>query len=133
MSPLEDLSVSRGDLIFIVILGAIAFILPFYNVHRVLMKLKKGELLEIERESNKLMQDLAQTASDNHALHSEERMMQIMNSLVDLQVLQIREKRAKEADAWPIDTTILSILAGIILFPILSQIVINFLTTLFEA
>jgi hypothetical protein len=122
-----------GSLIFMVTMGVLAFLLPFYNVHRVLVKLKERELLEIEEESNKLMQDLAQTASKNHALHSEERMTQIMNSLVCLQVLQIRERRAKEADAWPIDTTILSILAGIVLVPILSQIIINFLSTVFAS
>jgi hypothetical protein len=122
-----------GGLIFFVILGVVAFLLPFYNVHRVLVKLKKRELLEIEGESNRLMQDLAETASKNHVLRSEERMTQIMNSLVSLQVLQIREKRAKEADEWPIDTTVLSILAGIVLVPILSQIIINFLSAIFAS
>ena len=122
-----------GGLIFILILGVIAFLLPFYHVHRVLMKLKEQELLEIEVESNKLMQDLAQTAPKNHALHSEEHTTQIINSLASLQVLQIREERAKEADVWPINTTILSIVAGIVLVPILSQIIINFLSTIFTS
>jgi hypothetical protein len=122
-----------GALVFFVTMGVLAFLLPFYNVHRVLMKLKERELLEIEGEHNRLMQDLAQTASKNHALHSEESMTQIINSqrvLVSLQVLQIRERRAKEADEWPIDTKILSILAGIVLVPILSQIIINSLSTI---
>jgi len=122
-----------GGLIFFVILGVVAFLLPFYNVHRVLMKLKKRELLEIEGESDKLMQDLAQTTIKNHALRSEERITQIMNSLVSLQVLQIREKRTKEADEWPIDTTILSILAAIVLVPVLSQIIINLLSAIFAS
>ena len=122
-----------GGLIFFVILGVVAFLLPFYHVHRVLVKLKKRELLEIEGESDKLMQDLAQTASKSHALRSEERMSQIMSSLVSLQVLQIRERRAKEADEWPIDTTILSILAAIVLVPILSQIIINLLSAIFAS
>lgn len=122
-----------GLLIFLMMMGVFAFILPFYHVHRVLMKLKERELREIEGESNKLMQDLAQTASKNHPLHSEERTIQIIDSLVSLQVLQIRERRAKEADAWPIDTTILSILAGIALLPILSQLIINLLSTFFAS
>jgi hypothetical protein len=125
-----------GSMSFIVVLGVIAFLLPFYHVHRVLVKLKKRELLEIEGESNRLMQDLAQTAFNNDALHSEENMTQIMNSqraLVSLQVLQIRERRAREADEWPIDTTILSILAGIVLVPIISQIIINLLSTIFAS
>jgi hypothetical protein len=123
-----------GLLIFMVVLGVIAFLLPFYHVHRILIKLKKRELLEIEGEVNKLMEDLAQAPSNNNALHSEENITQIMNSqraLARLHFLQIRETRTKEADEWPIDTTILSILAAIVLVPILSQILINFLTTVF--
>jgi hypothetical protein len=123
-----------GSLVFTVVLGVIAFLLPFYHVHRILIKLKKRELLEIEEEVNKLMDDLAQTSSNNNVLHSEESITQIMNSqraLARLHFLQIRERRAKEADEWPIDTTILSILAAIVLVPILSQILINFLTTVF--
>lgn len=120
-----------SSLIFIMIMGVLAFLLPFYNVHRVLIKLKKLELQEIEEESNKLMQDLTLTASKDHAFHSEERTTQTMHSLVSLQALQIRERRAKEADEWPIDTTILSILAGIVLIPILTQIIINVFFALF--
>jgi len=120
-----------GILIFIMTIGVLAFLLPFYNIHRVLIKLKKLELQEIEEEFNKLIQDLTLTASKNPAFHSEERTTQIMSSLVSLQVLQIRERRAKEADEWPIDTTILSILAGIVLIPILAQIIINVFFTIF--
>lgn len=120
-------------LTFFMTMGVLAFLLPFYHIHRVLVKLKKRELLEIEEESNKLMQDLAQAASKNHALHSEDRMMQIMNTMASLQVLQIRERRAKEADEWPIDTTILSIMTGIVLVPIISQIIINLLSTIFAS
>jgi len=114
-------------LIFLpMIIGVLAFLLPFYNVHRVLVKLKKRESQEIEEEFNKLIQDLTQTASKNYTGHSEEHITQTMRSLVNLQVLQIRERRTKEADEWPIDITILSILTGIVLIPLLTEIIINF-------
>jgi len=118
-------------LTFMMTLGVLAFLLPFYNVHRVLVKLKKLELQEIEEESNKLMQNLTLTTSKNHAFHSEEHAKQTMRNMVSLQALQIRERKAKEADEWPIDTTILSILAGIVLIPIITQIIINVFFALF--
>jgi hypothetical protein len=41
------------------------------------------------------------------------------------EVLHLRERRAKDADDWPIDTTILSAVAGLVLIPILVNIVTN--------
>jgi hypothetical protein len=112
---------AMGVLIFYIILGVLAFLLPFYHIHRVLMKLKKQELLEIEKEHDKLVQDPAKTSSTNDASDTEEHMM--LSKLVSLQILEIRERRAKEADVWPIDITILSAVAGLVIMPILVNII----------
>jgi hypothetical protein len=114
---------AMGVLIFYIILGVLAFLLPFYHIHRVLMKLKKQELLEIEKEHDKLVQDLAKTSSTNQASDTEEHMM--LSKMVSLQILEIRERRAKEADVWPIDMTILSAVAGLVIIPILVNIITN--------
>jgi hypothetical protein len=104
---------------FIVVLGVIAFLLPFYHVHRVLVKLKKQELDEIEEEHDRIIQGLTGTASTQPSDR------EAINSIVSLEVLHIRERRAKDADDWPIDTTILSAMAGLVLIPILVNIITN--------
>jgi hypothetical protein len=110
-----------GTLIFLVFMGVLAFLLPFYHVHRVLVKLKKQELDEIEEEHDRIIQDLTGTgstqASDREAI----------NSIISLEVLHLRERRAKDADDWPIDMTILSAMAGLVLIPILVNIITNFM------
>jgi hypothetical protein len=104
---------------FIVILGVIAFLLPFYHVHRVLVKLKKQELHEIEEEHDRIIQNLTGTVP----MQSSDR--EAINSIISLEVLHIRERRAKDADVWPIDTAILSAMAGLVLIPILVNIITN--------
>jgi MFS family permease len=113
-----------GSMIFIVFLGVLAFLLPFYHVHRVLVKLKKQELHEIEEEHDRIIQDLTGTTSTQSS-DTEAHMMYLINSIISLEVLHIRERRAKDADDWPIDTTILSAMAGLVLIPILVNIVTN--------
>jgi ABC-type multidrug transport system fused ATPase/permease subunit len=107
------------SLIFLATLGVLAFLLPFYNVHRVLVKLKKQELHEIEEEHDRIIQGLTGTASTQ----SSDR--EAINSIISLEVLHIRERRAKNADDWPIGTTILSAMAGLVLIPIVVNIITN--------
>jgi hypothetical protein len=104
---------------FIVILGVIAFLLPFYHVHRVLVKLKKQELHEVEEEHDRIIQGLTGKASTQPSDR------EAINSIISLEVLHIRERRAKDADDWPIDTTILSAMAGLVLIPIIVNIITN--------
>jgi hypothetical protein len=113
-----------GSLIFLTAMGVLAFLLPFYHVHRVLIKLKKQELHEIEKEHDRLIQDLTDTRT-KQTPDTEAHMMYLMDSIINLEVLHIRERRANDADDWPIDTTILSAVAGLVLIPILVNIVTN--------
>jgi len=105
-------------LTFLLFMGVLAFLLPFYHVHRVLVKLKKQELHEIQEEHDRIIQDLS-----TKSMQSSDR--EAINSIVSLEVLHVRERRAKDADDWPIDTTILSAAAGLVLIPILVNIVTN--------
>jgi hypothetical protein len=116
VSPSGDVSFLELSA-FIVILGVIAFLLPFYHVHRVLVKLKKQELHDIEEEHDRIIQNLTGTAP----VQSSDR--EAINSIISLEVLHIRERRAKDADVWPIDTAILSAMAGLVLIPILVNII----------
>ena len=113
-----------GSLIFIMFLGVVAFLLPFYHIHRVLAKLKKQELEEIEEEHDRIIQDLTGAASTESS-GSAANMVHLVNGIISLEVLHVRERRAKDADVWPIDTSILSAMAGLVLIPILVNIVTN--------
>jgi hypothetical protein len=113
-----------GLMAFMVILGAIAFLLPFYHVHRVLVKLKEQELREIEEGHDRIIQELTRAPSTQN-LDTDAHMMYLIHSIVDLEVLHTRERRAKDADVWPIDTTILSAVAGLVLIPIVVNIITN--------
>jgi hypothetical protein len=107
-----------SSLIFFVFMGVLAFLLPFYQVHRVLVKLKKQELHEIRQEHDRIINELSTKStqsSDREAI----------NDIINLEVLHVRERRAKDADDWPIDTTILSAVAGLVLIPILVNIITN--------
>ena len=112
----------RGWLIFFILFGVVAFLLPFYNIHRALVKLKKRELEEIEEETDKLIQELTETSPKHPAGHSKDHIIEITSSLVSL---HIRERSVAEADEWPIDITVLSILAGIVLTPIITKIIVD--------
>jgi len=117
-------SMYLGTLIFLAALGVLAFLLPFYHVHRVLTKLKKQELHEVQEEHDRIIQGLTGIAS-TQASDTEAHMMYLVNSIVSLEVLHIRERRAKDADDWPIGTTILSAVAGLVLIPIVVNIITN--------
>lgn len=109
-----------------ILLGVFAFLLPFYNIHRTVVKLKQQELEAIEEESNKLMQELTETLAKYPAGDSKDN-ISLINSR--LNILHIRERSVTEADEWPIDMTILSILFGIILIPIFTEIIINLISS----
>lgn len=113
---------------FLILIGVLAFLLPFYNIHRALVKFKKRKLREIEEESSKLIQESNDVSAKYPAGDSKDRLMLITSRLVNL---HIKERTVTEADEWPIDTTILSMLAGIVLTPILTTIIIDTILGIF--
>jgi len=114
-----------------IIIGVMAFLLPFYNIHRTLVKLKEQELEKIEEESNKLTQELTETMAKHPTGDSKDHLMRTMSHLINLNILHIRERNVVEAEEWPIDTTVLSIFSAILLTPILTQILIEVLFGVF--
>lgn len=113
---------------FLILIGVLAFLLPFYIIHRALVKFKKQKLREIEEESFKLIQESNDVSAKYPVGDSKERLMLITSRLVNL---HIEESSVTEADEWPIDTTILSMLAGIVLTPILTKIIIDTILVIF--
>lgn len=106
----------------LILAGVLAFLLPFYHIHRALVKLKERELQEIHNDAEKLLQELTETLTNEPEGHSEDHMM---SNLVKLQILEAKERIATDADDWPIDMTIISALAGLVLVPILVNIITN--------
>jgi hypothetical protein len=56
--------------------------------------------------------------------------MLISSRLVNL---HIQETRVEAADEWPIDTTILSMLAGLVFTPILTKIIVDTILAIFTS
>lgn len=66
-------------------------------------------------------------ATSTQSPDTDAHMIYLVNGIISLEVLHLRERRAKDADDWPIDITILSAVAGLVLIPLLVNIVTNFL------
>lgn len=95
-----------------ILFGALAFLVPFYNIHLVLVRLKKDELLSISEETSKLIRELNETLLEQPARDSGDRIRTIAARLL---ALHIREKRVEEAQEWPVDISFFSALGGLIL------------------
>lgn len=95
-----------------ILFGALAFLVPFYNIHLVLVRLKKDELLGISEETSKLIRELNETLLEQPARDSGDRIRTIAARLL---ALHIREKRVEEAQEWPVDISFFSALGGLIL------------------
>jgi hypothetical protein len=106
-------------------IGVIGVFLPFYNIHRTLVSLKRRELLQIEKEYE-LMEKQLNNAQKEPTKSSGESLA-LMHSLSSL---QIRERRVKAAREWPIDIGFISKLLGLILAPAAARILPEILNML---
>lgn len=91
-----------------IMFGALAFLIPFYNIHLVLIRLKKHEQLKIDEETNELMRELNEAL----AKHQNKNITTITARLL---ALQIREKSVTKAEEWPVNIRYFSALSGIAL------------------
>lgn len=118
--------------VFMILIGVLDFLMPFYSIHRTLVKLKQRELQEIEEDTNLLMQKLNEALKRDATIASKDSTTLIVSLNVRLNILQIRERKANEVDEWPIDPNVLSMLIMIVLIPILTQIVFDILFGFFR-
>jgi len=112
-------------LIYIVI-GAVGVFLPFYNIHRTLVALKRKELLRIEEEYELMERRLNSVQKEPMQKVGGESLV-LMESLFSL---QIRERRVRTAREWPIDIGFVSKLLGLILAPAAARILAEILNRL---
>ena len=111
-------------LVFIMI-GIVGILLPFYNIHKALLKLKKKELLKISEESEQLLQQLDEVLAKQPTRQISDQTITIMARLFSLQV---KERHVKAAQEWPIDISFLSKLVVLVLIPIIVRIAAQIFT-----
>jgi len=124
IASLADLITS--PLLVYIVIGSIGVFLPFYNIHRTLVALKRRELLKIEEEYE-LMEKRLNTAQKEPLQKSSDESLALMHSLSSL---QIRERRVKAAKEWPFDIGFVSKLLGLILAPAAAKILQEILNRL---
>lgn len=108
--------------LFFIVLGVAGILLPFYNIHMVLFKMKQQELARIFEESEMLVQQLDEALKNQKASQQIDKRIEIIH--YRLFNLQIKEKHAKAAKEWPIGISFVSKLLVLVLIPIISRILI---------
>jgi len=107
-------------------IGLIGVLLPFYNIHRTLLSLKKQELLKIQEEFERLEITLDEILTKPTE--------QLSNQTTDVTLrifsLQVKERRIRAAKEWPIDIGFISKLLGLVLAPIAVEILTEILSRL---
>ena len=111
--------------LFFIVLGVAGILLPFYNIHTVLFKMKQQELARIFEESETLVQKLDEALKNQKASQQIDKRIEIIH--YRLFNLQIKEKHAKAAKEWPIDISFVSKLLVLVLIPIISRILVMLL------
>jgi len=95
---------------FFILFGVLAFLIPFYNIHLLLIRLKKSQLQRISGETIRLIEELNGTLGQEHGEDSRHRIAIISARLL---ALHIEEKTVEEADEWPVDISFFSTIAGL--------------------
>ena len=121
------LDILFSPLLVFIAIGVIIVLSPFYNIHKALLSLKKSELLKIEEEFEQLQLRL-DGVLEKPVSQSSDEITAIMGRLSSL---QIKERRIKLAQEWPIDVSFLSKLLGLVLVPAIIRALIEILNRLY--
>jgi putative Mn2+ efflux pump MntP len=107
-----------SPLFIYIVIGALGILLPFYNIHRTLVALKRRELLQIEEEFELMQRQLNDVQKEpEHRIGDQSLVL-----LDRLFCLQIRERKARASKEWPVDIGFVSKLAGLIAAPAAARI-----------
>jgi len=104
----------------LILLGVLVVMLPFYNIHSTLLTLKRRELENISADFVILEKQFNQ--SDTNPLEANSAKTNIL--MMQFFSLQIRERKVRLAQEWPIDITFVSRLLILVLVPVVVRIVI---------
>jgi hypothetical protein len=106
--------------LFFIALGIIGILLPFYNIHLALRKLKRQELAIITEESDLVLQQLDEVTTTSSPQQQSDQTIFLLARLFSLQV---KEKQVQAAQEWPIDISFISKLVVLGLIPIISRLI----------
>lgn len=109
-------------------IGVVSVLFPFYNIHRVLLSLKRQELNEINVEYEGIRSRLDEVLE--HPEGEEARLIAAMGHLLSL---QMKERNVREAPEWPIDIGFVSRLFSLVLIPAIVRISVEFIKRFFSS
>jgi len=110
--------VATSPVIVYIVIGVLGVLLPFYNIHRTLVALKRQELLKIDQEYDEVEKELSQVSGQRVGEFGGQSVA-LMNRLLSL---QIRERRVRAAKEWPFDVRFVSRLLGLVTAAIMARI-----------
>jgi hypothetical protein len=125
---LSVLEIVVSPFFFLIAIGIISVLFPFYNIHNALLKLKKQELSRIEEESEQLLQQLDEVLAKQPTRQISDQTTAITARLFSL---QFKERHVKTAQEWPIDIGFVSKLMGLGLIPIIGRIMVEIFSRYF--
>ncbi len=118
----EPIQISVAAYSFFALVGVIGILLPFDNIHKVLVGLKREELRKMGEDERLLLQELDNALQETQDSATTERKTRIVAITARLVGLQARERGLRGKD-WPIDISFLSKLAGMGLIPLILELV----------
>ncbi len=143
LPPIHSLSdVILSPIIPFTVIGLIGVLIPFYNIHRTLLSLKRNELSKIQSEFEHLETTLDgifakpddQLSDQSTGARAREHSLEtlITAGTISLRIfnLQVRERRIRAVQEWPIDMGFISKLLGLGLTPVAAKIVQEILSRL---
>jgi hypothetical protein len=110
--------VATSPVIVYIVIGVLGVLLPFYNIHRTLVALKRQELLKIDQEYDEVEKELSQVSGQRVGEFGGQSVA-LMNRLLSL---QIRERRVRAAKEWPFDVRFVSRLLGLVAAAIMARV-----------
>ncbi len=146
--PIHSLSdVILSPILPFMVIGLIGVLVPFYNIHRTLLELKRKELSKIESEFERLettldgiltkpsdqLSDQPTGARARHIVGLEGSLETLTTEgAISLRIfnLQLRERRIRAVQEWPISTGFISKLLGLCLTPVVVKIIQEILSRL---
>ncbi len=105
---------------FVILLGVLAFLVPFYNIHLVLVGMKRDELSNIDKQTNELITELNNAATGIATQDTKDRIATIMARLL---ATRIKGETVKEAQEWPVELGFLSAIGGMVVMSVVSAII----------
>ena len=111
---------------FIIALCALAFLVPFYNIHIILAKLKRQELKRINEEMTELLRELEETLALKNTKNFRDRVAIINARLL---ALPLKEKMIRDTGEWPVKIsffTALTSLVGVTFLRFILDIVLRY-------